>query len=117
GFKVNENTYTTTLSFGMWRKNTRDNEHNGTFDPDSDGVDLNRNYAYQWAFDNLGSSPDVTTETYRGPSAFSETETQAQRDLVAALKPKTGLSFHTYQDLLLHPWGFTSNPPPDVLAF
>jgi len=117
GYRVNENTYTMTSSFGMWRKNTRDNDGNGTFDSDSDGVDINRNYGFQWGFDDIGSTPNVTGETYRGPSAFSEQETQVQRNLIASLKPKSGLSFHTYGDLFLHPWGYVNTPTLDNAAF
>ena len=117
GYHVNEATYTNTSSFGLWRKNTRDNDGNGSFDSDSDGVDLNRNFGFQWGYDNIGSSPDVTQELYRGPSAFSEPETRVQRDLIAALKPKTGLSFHTYQDIVVHPWGYTLSPALDAAAF
>src|SRR5439155_10842249 len=100
GYKVNEDTYTNTASFGFWRKNTRDNDGSGTFNAAQDGVDINRNYGFKWAYDDIGSSPNQTTDTYRGPSPFSESETQVERDLVTALQPKTGLSYHTYSDLL-----------------
>ena len=53
-----------------WRKNRR---HNSDV---SYGVDLNRNYDFSWGADDAGSSPDENDETYRGPSAFSEPETQ-----------------------------------------
>ena len=59
---------------GMWRKNRRVNA-GGSF-----GVDLNRNYGYNWGFDNVGSSPNGVSDTYRGASAFSEPETQAVRN-------------------------------------
>ncbi|HKQ57881.1 MAG TPA: M14 family zinc carboxypeptidase [Candidatus Eisenbacteria bacterium] len=101
---------------GLWRKNLRDNDASGTV-TSSDGVDINRNYGFQWGFDNSGSSGSQGSATYRGPSAFSEAETQAQRNIVVALQPKTGLSFHTYGDLLLHPWGYTVGAPPDSNAF
>jgi len=117
GYKVNENTYFMYGSFGMWRKNTRDNNANAAFDSTVDGVDINRNYGVAWGYDNIGSSGTASAETYRGPSAFSEPETQVQRDLVAALKPKTGLSFHTYQDIFLHPWGYVDTPTLDNAAF
>ena len=58
---------------GMWRKNRRANA-DGSF-----GVDLNRNYSYHWGVNNQGSSPNPASDTYRGPSAFSEPETQAIR--------------------------------------
>jgi len=95
---------------GTWRKNRR---NNGT----SYGVDLNRNFGFKWGYDNLGSSPTPTNDTYRGPSAFSEPETQALRDLVNSLKPVTGLSFHSYSDLFIHPWGYATLTPPDSMAF
>ncbi len=101
---------------GQWRKNLRDNDGSGTV-TGSDGVDINRNYGYQWGIDNIGSSGSIGSATYRGPSAFSEAETQAQRDIVVALQPKTGFSFHTYSDLLLRAWGHTVDAPPDSNAF
>lgn len=58
---------------GMWRKNRRNN--GSTF-----GVDLNRNYGYNWGYDNMGSSPTSSSDTYRGTAAFSEPETQAIRN-------------------------------------
>jgi carboxypeptidase T len=95
---------------GGWRKNRRSN---GT----SYGVDLNRNFGYMWGYDNLGSSGTASSETYRGPTPFSEPETQAQRDLVVSLKPATGISFHTYSDDFLHPWGYVAQQPADSAAW
>ena len=40
-----------------------------------------------------------------------------QRDLVAALRPVSGLSFHTSGDLMIHPWGWTSAGTPDSARF
>ena len=54
---------------GMWRKNKRDNNNDGTFSESNDGVDLNRNFGYKWAYDNDGSSPDQAAQTYRGTDA------------------------------------------------
>ena len=62
----------------MWRKNRNTN---GSGDPTYQGVDLNRNYSYQWGYDNSGSSPYTWSETYRGLGPFSEPEVQAIRDL------------------------------------
>ena len=50
----------------LWRKNLRDNNGDGQISA-GDGVDLNRNFAYKWGYDNEGSSPDPASETYRGP--------------------------------------------------
>ncbi len=86
---------------GMWRKNRRNNG-GGLY-----GVDLNRNFPYMWGLDDYGSSPDPADETYRGPSAASEPETQVIIDLVDSREFRTSLSFHSYSNLYLTPWGFT----------
>jgi hypothetical protein len=118
GYQANVNTYTGSggASFGNWRKNARDNNSSGTFNA-GDGVDLNRNFAFQWGLNNVGSSGTSSSDLYRGPSAFSEPETQAQRDLIVALQPKTAMSFHTYGDLWLHPWGYQVSATSDSAAF
>jgi Zinc carboxypeptidase len=54
----------------LWRKNLRDNNGDGQIAA-GDGVDLNRNYAYKWGYDNEGSSPNPASETYRGPEPNS----------------------------------------------
>jgi hypothetical protein len=94
-----------------WRKNRRNNG-NGTF-----GVDLNRNYSYQWGYDNTGSSPTTSAETYRGPGAFSEPETQALRDFCASRHFSLWLSYHTYGELLLYPWGYVPEYTDDHKVF
>jgi hypothetical protein len=116
GYRRNQTIFDGGGGFGLWRKNLRDNDGSGTV-TSSDGVDINRNFAYQWGLNNVGSSNSPSSETYRGPSAASEPETQAQRDIVNALRPVTGVSFHTYSDLLLHPWGYTATAAPDSAKF
>ena len=88
----------------LWRKNRRNNR-DGTF-----GVDLNRNYGHQWG--GPGSSGDSFSEIYRGPSAFSEPETQAVRDFLQAHPPVALISYHSFSQLILYPWGHTNNPAP-----
>lgn len=95
--------------YRYWRKNRRDNE-DGTY-----GIDLNRNYGYQWGIDNIGSSPYTFSDTYRGPSAFSEPETQAIRDLFAQRNFSALISFHSYSQDILYPWGYSDQPSPDDL--
>ncbi len=94
-------------SNSWWRKNRRDNG-NGTY-----GVDLNRNYSFEWGYDNVGSSPSTASETYRGSGPFSEPETQAIRDFVTAHSFTTWLSYHSYGELLLYPWGYIYGNTPD----
>jgi carboxypeptidase T len=84
---------------GMWRKNRRNNG-DGTF-----GVDLNRNYSYEWGGE--GASTVTSAETYRGTGPFSEPETQAMRFFIEEHTFVTALNYHTYSDLLLYPWGYT----------
>ncbi|NPA69126.1 MAG: T9SS type A sorting domain-containing protein [Chlorobi bacterium] len=98
---------------GMWRKNKRDNNNNGSFSEYDDGVDLNRNFSYKWAYDNDGSSPDPTSNTYRGTNAFSEPETQILRDFVNEHNFLLAHNHHTYSNLLLFPWGYEEIHTPD----
>ncbi len=90
---------------GMWRKNRRNNG-GGVF-----GVDLNRNYNWKWGFDNSGSSPDPSSETYRGPSPASEPEIQAMQAFLAARQFQTTLSVHTYSNLWMSPYGYDTILP------
>ena len=92
-----------------WRKNRRDNG-DGTF-----GVDLNRNYGYMWGLDS-GSSGVTSAPDYRGPYAFSEPEVVAIRDLISnpAKEFEVVLSYHSYYQLILYPWGYTNELAPDT---
>ncbi|MBK7631579.1 MAG: immune inhibitor A [Ignavibacteriales bacterium] len=96
---------------GDWRKN-RKNNGDGSY-----GIDLNRNFGYQWGYNNSGSSNIPSDLTYRGPFAFSEPETQAIRDFVNTKTFKTALNYHTYSNLLLYPWGYETIQTPDNNIF
>ncbi|NCX95456.1 MAG: T9SS C-terminal target domain-containing protein [Chitinophagia bacterium] len=85
---------------GMWRKNRRDNR-DGTY-----GVDLNRNYGYRWGYDNFGSSPTTSSDTYRGTGGFSEPETRAVKWLADHHHFSIALNYHTYNNDLIYPWGY-----------
>jgi hypothetical protein len=90
----------------LWRKNRRNNM-DGTF-----GVDLNRNWGYQWGLAS-GSSGSTFSEVYRGPAAFSEPEILALRNFANGLDNlKTMLSYHSYSELFLRPWGYTIADAP-----
>merc|ERR1712080_43222 len=75
------------------------------------GVDANRNWGFH--FNDGGSSNDKCSDTYHGPAAFSEPENQHVRDFLAARKGSVVLynSVHSYSQLILLPWGYTSSPP------
>ena len=98
---------------GMWRKNRKLNS-GSTY-----GIDLNRNYGTYafWNSTNNGSSTDPTSDTYRGTSPFSEPETQNARDFVISRNFKGALSYHTYGNYLIRPWGYVDAPTPDENIF
>lgn len=175
-----------------WRKNLRDNDGDGEFDPDYDGVDINRNYPYMWSKnDDLGTVDEdgVTvhvddrnpaSDTYHGPEdnydddgdavvpvdiidnptkrnqyiddhidedpydfidndkdgkidedkdgGFSEPETMAIEELMKKLDSdgnyvnrhsdvSIGISYHSYSELVIWPWGYTSDKAPHDALF
>lgn len=85
---------------GMWRKNRTENI-DFTY-----GTDPNRNYAYQWGLDDLGSSPTPSSDTYRGPAPFSEPENQNIRDFVNSRNFVIAVNFHSYSNLFLWAPGY-----------
>lgn len=98
---------------GLWRKNRRNNG-NGTF-----GVDLNRNYDWEWGSQWPGGSSSFTfNDTYRGPAPFSEPETQAVRDAMLSHPPGMVISAHSASNLWLFAWGYANgflSPLDDLL--
>lgn len=74
------------------------------------GVDANRNYDMHWQ--EVGSSSNSCSETFHGPSAFSEPESQLSRDIMKGVKNcKLFLSLHSYGNYLLYPWAYTNGVP------
>ncbi len=93
-----------------YRKNKRDVNANGVFDfvpgsgNDSDGVDLNRNYDFNWIFgdaawelDPGGPNPSYFAhyDYYRGSAPFSEAETRSIRDFAKAQNFILSIAFHS----------------------
>jgi hypothetical protein len=81
------------------------------------GVDLNRNYGYKWNASVDSGSPYPKDEDYRGPSPFSEPETQALRDLALQHDFKYAISFHSGAEIIVYPWGYTTAPTPEDQVF
>ncbi|MFC1679440.1 M14 family zinc carboxypeptidase, partial [Elusimicrobiota bacterium] len=53
----------------------------------------------------------------RGPSEFSEPESQAVRDFIVANPNITIMvSYHTFGEMVLYPWGHLTDPVPDGRA-
>jgi carboxypeptidase T len=106
-----------TGSYRSWRKNRQPNSGSSYV-----GTDLNRNWGYRWGCCG-GSSGSTSSETYRGPSAFSAPETRALRDFVnsrvvnGVQQIKVNIDFHTYSELVLWPFGWTTaNTPTGMTA-
>ncbi|WP_328668455.1 M14 family metallopeptidase [Streptomyces sp. NBC_00328] len=100
----------------QWRKNLRDVNGDGVI-ATGDGVDLNRNFAYKWGYDDEGSSPNPTSETYRGASPASEPETKALDTFEKRVGFTYGINYHSAAELLLYGvgWQVATPTPDDVL--
>jgi hypothetical protein len=64
----------------------------------ADGVDLNRNYGWEWAPDEAGA----------GPAPFSEPETRAMRALARARDFGGGVTVHSGASNIGWPWNWTT---------
>jgi carboxypeptidase T len=106
-----------TGSYALWRKNRQPTPGSTAI-----GTDLNRNWDFQWGCCG-GSSAIPSSETFRGPAAFSAPETQLVRDFVNSRvvggrqQITTAIDFHTYSELVLWPYGYTmADTTPTLLA-
>ncbi|MFJ8633319.1 M14 family zinc carboxypeptidase [Streptomyces sp. NPDC093568] len=100
----------------LWRKNLRDINGDGAIST-GDGVDLNRNFSYKWGYDDEGSSPNPTSDTYRGASPGSEPETKALDGLERRIGFAYGINYHSAAELILYGvgWQVATDTPDDVL--
>ncbi|KFB39442.1 AGAP008071-PA-like protein [Anopheles sinensis] len=91
-----------------WRKNR-------SIQPTGDiGVDLNRNFEYQWDMVIQSADEDPSSETFRGPAPNSELETKALTKLI--LRHRDALLYvdiHCCGQFIFYPWGYTDEPPPN----
>ena len=113
----------------LWRKNTNNDYCSNS---SSRGADLNRNFEYEWNCCG-GSSGQQCSDVYRGPSAASEPEIQALQNYVRSIFPDqrgdaigdpapddaTGVAIdiHSFGELVLWPWGFTTAQTANGVAF
>ena len=65
------------------------------------GTDLNRNYGFKWGYPNYATTQNPYSDTYRGPSPFSERETIAIKNLAEANNFVFSISYHSYSDRFL----------------
>ncbi|KAI8578085.1 hypothetical protein K450DRAFT_248945 [Umbelopsis ramanniana AG] len=90
----------------MWRKNRQP-----TSFPFCTGIDLNRNWGYEW--NRGGSSPNPCSEAYMGPAAFAAVETKLMADFVASRQhAMMYIDFHSYSQLWMSPFGSDCNERP-----
>ncbi|MFZ2504263.1 MAG: M14 family zinc carboxypeptidase [Nocardioides sp.] len=91
------------------------------------GVDINRNFNWQWG--GVGTSTDPCAQTFRGQSAASEPETAAIVSLMRTLFPDQRgpaatdaaplttpgymMTLHSYANQVLIPWGDTNTASPN----
>jgi len=88
------------------------------------GVNLNRNYGFDWIYyyllpfnyDLFFVLPD-SSFNYRGPYPFSENETKAIKKFVENQKINISISYHSYSEIMFYPWYHTSLPTPDEKLF
>ena len=105
-----------TGSYRSWRKNRQPNSGSLYV-----GTDLNRNYGYKWGCCG-GSSGFPSSETYRGSAAFSTPEMTRVRDFINSRvvggkqQIKTSITFHTYAELILWPYGYTYTDVPSDMT-
>lgn len=115
----------------MWRKNRKPINVGSCVS--SVGVDLNRNYGYQWRMrgdsscsdycsankdclkDDVGASDNPDSEIYRGTQAESEPEVRAIKNLMDDPNRhfRAQLDYHNYSQLILYPWGYQQFAAPD----
>ncbi|KAF5278941.1 hypothetical protein FQR65_LT15473 [Abscondita terminalis] len=88
----------TILGDRLWRK-TR-TPYDGCF-----GADLNRNWGYHWM--DGGSSNIPCNDLYAGPTPFSESESKSLSTFINGISNKIQgyITFHSYLQLILIPFG------------
>ena len=101
-----------TGTYSSWRKNRQPNAGTSAI-----GTDLNRNFGYRFGCCG-GSSGSPSSDTYRGAAGFSAPETAVLRDFVNSRviggkqQITSHIDFHTYGELVMWPYGYTSTDVP-----
>jgi len=98
----------------LWRKTRSVRSGSACF-----GCDPNRNFGFQ--FGGESTSPNPCSDIYHGGEAFSESETVAVRDFIVGkeaegVKFHAYMTFHSYAQLWLLPWGYTGGVYPEDYA-
>ncbi|XP_015207907.1 carboxypeptidase A1-like isoform X2 [Lepisosteus oculatus] len=92
----------------MWRKTRSISSGSSCI-----GVDPNRNWDAN--FGGPGTSSNPCDDTYKGPFAHSESEVKSIVDFILRHKNvKAMVTIHSYSQMLMYPYGYTSTPTPDA---
>ncbi|XP_031347047.1 carboxypeptidase B-like isoform X2 [Photinus pyralis] len=88
----------------LWRKNRAKGKI-------CDGVDLNRNFDFQWL--HSGASRSECSNNFAGVRPFSEPESLALSKIIAKHAESTSIyiSLHAAAQSILYPWGYTTDLP------
>ncbi|CAF1592224.1 unnamed protein product [Adineta ricciae] len=97
----------------LWRKNRSPTSHSEFWNGDQNcyGVDLNRNFPYQWN-STYGASSHPCSHSYRGISPASESEVESvvnflRRQRLSHPKFYAYFNLHSYGRFWLLPWTYT----------
>ncbi|KAJ6649863.1 Zinc carboxypeptidase A 1 [Pseudolycoriella hygida] len=88
----------------LWRKSRYPHQHLCY------GVDLNRNFDFMWM--HVGASSNPCSDTFAGPTPFSDPETKALSEFMTAHidEIKVFITFHSYGQFILTPFAYTYEP-------
>uniref|UniRef100_A0A182QZF2 Peptidase M14 domain-containing protein n=1 Tax=Anopheles farauti TaxID=69004 RepID=A0A182QZF2_9DIPT len=99
----------TRLKERLWRKTRSPQANTGI------GVDLSHNFGYMWDLLLVPGDENPKAETYRGPNAFSEPESQAIGNVLKSNADATlYVDMQTYGEHILIPWAYTNEPAPNA---
>jgi len=105
-FNVDGYVYTWTRD-RMWRKTRSPNSGSSCV-----GTDPNRNWSFHWG--EAGTSTNPCSESFCGSRAFSEVEVRMVSQYLGTIPNLKGyIDFHSYSELWMSPWGYTTSLPKD----
>jgi hypothetical protein len=84
------------------------------------GVDLNRNFppvSNEIPWHPFAGSRRPWSPHYVGPAPLSEPESQTIVDVVDSISPIGAIGFHSFGEMLLHPWAHTRAPNPRAATY
>lgn len=96
------------------RKNKTDTNKNKKFNPGYDGVDLNRNFPFNW---NNEEQFKPTNRYYAGSAPASESETRAIMDFIKRENIYFAFNYHSsilgeYNEKIFYPWLWSTGKSP-----